>query len=163
MKLDISQHKLKVMNYFFYHDQIGYNYRMTNLQAAMGIAQLEQIEKFINIKQNNYIQYKNAFDNGTKYTLLPYRKDIRPNYWFYSLISNEEDINIRDFIDKMREKNTQVRPIWGLIHLQVPYYNSQKYMIEKADYYVNRVINIPCSSNLTSEDVDLVIERILSI
>ncbi|NLJ93957.1 MAG: aminotransferase DegT, partial [Clostridiaceae bacterium] len=56
----------------------------------------------------------------------------------------------------------QTRPIWGLIHQQKPYLSHQTYKIEKAMYYVDRVLNIPCSANLSKEDLDFVVEKIKS-
>jgi len=148
---------------YFLHDEIGFNYRMTNLQAALGMAQLEQLESFIQIKERNYKIYKNYFNLHSKYDLLSFRDDIKPNYWFYSLFAKNGKIEIRDFINSMHEMNTQVRPIWGLIHMQKPYLNCQSFEIEKAYDYVGKIINIPCSSNLTTDDVELVIQRIMNV
>lgn len=146
---------------YFLHDKIGFNYRMTNLQAALGIAQLEQIEKFIEIKKANYELYYKLLKEDGKYSLLGFRSNTRPNYWFYSLIGIHKKINIKSFIEHMLVRNTQVRPIWGLINLQVPYREFEGFEISKAHYYVDNIINIPCSSNLSQEDVKLVVKRIL--
>lgn len=148
---------------YFLHDEIGYNYRMTNVQAALGIAQMEQLETFIKIKEKNYTIYKKNFETNNKYELLSFRDDIRPNYWFYSLTRKDKKINLKDFIESMQRMNTQVRPIWGLIHMQKPYLDYQSYEIEKAYDYVEKIINIPCSSNLTTDDVELVIQRVLNV
>jgi dTDP-4-amino-4,6-dideoxygalactose transaminase len=153
----------KVDEIYFTHDEIGYNYRMTNLQAALGIAQLEFLETFIQIKKDNYQLYKDLFNQDQKYTLLAFESDIRPNYWFYSLVGLNQKINIKVFIELMKNKNTQVRPVWGLIHKQKPYISSQAYQISKAYDYVDKVINIPCSSNLTQDDVRIVYNRIRDI
>lgn len=133
----------------FTHDAIGYNYRMTNLQAALGIAQLEQLENFIEIKTENYNIYKKELEN-TCFEILDFKKEIRPNYWFYSLYNKKIQ---KDFIiEKLKEKNIQSRPIWGLIHMQKPYLGSQTFNIEKAFDYFDKIVNIPCSTNLTKED-----------
>jgi len=153
----------KVDEVYFIHDEIGYNYRMTNLQAALGLAQLETLETFIHTKRENYHYYLDLFKLDNTYTLLPFDANIRPNYWFYSLIGLTQKIQIKPFIDRMLKKQTQVRPIWGLIHQQKPYIHAQAYQISKAFEYVNKVINIPCSSNLTKEDVFEVYQRIKDI
>jgi aminotransferase in exopolysaccharide biosynthesis len=163
MKIRHLSTQAKSDELYFYHDEIGYNYRMTNLQAALGIAQLEQLESFISIKERNYISYKTKFNSISNYDLLPFRKDTRPNYWFYSLVNNNKRIVIDNFITCMQNMHTQVRPIWGLIHQQKPYLNCQIFEIENAYNYVQKVINIPCSSNLSPDDVELVTERILSL
>lgn len=141
----------KVDLLYFDHDEIGYNYRMTNLQAALGLAQLEQIEKFVQIKKNNYELY-----NSLEVQLLPFRKNIRPNYWFYAYQTDDRDGLIR----YLNDKEIQSRPIWKLIHTLKPYENDRSYHIERANTYYKRIINLPCSSNLTESDVAYVVECI---
>ena len=62
-------------------------------------------------------------------------------------------MNRDQLLNKLKESNIQSRPIWGLIHEQKPYRYNQTYKIEKANYYIERVLNIPCSTNLKTEDV----------
>ncbi len=147
---------------YYTHNEIGYNYRMTNLQASVGIAQLEKLEEFIGIKSKNYNLYKTLLDCDD-YFILDFNKDTRPNYWFYSLFLKNIRLNKDVLIKRLSEKNIQTRPIWGLIHEQRPYKNNQAYKIEKAKYYSQRVINVPCSSNLKEEEVLYVSEVIKSI
>lgn len=146
---------------YFVHDMIGYNYRMTNLQAALGIAQLKQLEDFIKIKTDNYNLYKDFFDKIKGLKILDFRPDIRSNHWFYSLyIDDSFNIGRDDMIKYLAEKGIQTRPIWTLINDQVMYKSNISYMIEKARYYQDRVVNIPCSTNLTKEDALYVAETI---
>ncbi|WP_394903149.1 LegC family aminotransferase [Clostridium butyricum] len=156
-----TQAKNDVLNYV--HNEIGYNYRMTNLQAALGVGQLERIEEFIEIKKNNYELYKHAFDTLDGIRMLEFGKFIRPNYWFYSIVLEEDKLYVDDIIRELKDENIQTRPIWGLIHEQLPYKNDQSYDIAKAEYYHKRIINIPCSSNLEEEGVFKVIEKIKTI
>jgi len=144
---------------YYTHDEIGYNYRMTNVQAALGIAQLEQIESFITVKERNYNLYKEAVKEIKGLRVLDFRDDIRPNYWFYALYCDETfPLNRDEIIKYLSTKKIQSRPIWGLISDQKPYVDSQVYKIEKAKIYLEHVVNIPCSSNLQVEDVLFVIE-----
>ncbi|QHQ60692.1 LegC family aminotransferase [Anaerocolumna sedimenticola] len=136
---------------YFVHDEVGYNYRMTNLQAALGLAQLEQLEKFISTKRENYFEYKKQ-----GLLLLGFREDIRPNYWFYSYITDYRDA----VLQFMERSSIQARPIWKLIHTLQPYKGARAYRIEKAYYYYDHVLNIPCSSNLSKEDVEFVVDTI---
>lgn len=147
---------------YFIHDEIGYNYRMLNLQAALGTSQIDNLEGFIETKIKNYNLYKEAIENIEGLTLLPFNSDIRPNYWFYSVLVNEEKygMNKDKLLKKLVEANIQTRPIWGLIHQQKPYQNHQAYGIEKAIWYHDRVLNIPCSSNLSEEDAKYVLEKL---
>jgi perosamine synthetase len=144
---------------FYIHDEVGYNYRMTNLQAALGLAQLEQLEGFIKVKQENYKLYKEHINRIPGLSLLEFRTGIRSNYWFYSLKCDNEYQLIRDeIIQYLLSKGIQTRPIWGLISDQKPYRDNQTYKIEKAKYYLEHIVNIPCSTNLTRDDVFYVIE-----
>lgn len=147
---------------YYTHDNIGYNYRMTNLQAAVGVAQLEQIEKFIETKKKNYELYKEHINKIEGLSLLPFKSGIRPNYWFYSLKIEKEKFGLdRDqVLKKLAEQKIQTRPIWGLIHEQKPYIKNQTYQIEKAYEYRESILNIPCSSNLTEKDVKTVLEKL---
>lgn len=147
----------------FIHDEVGYNYRMTNLQAAMGLAQLEQLEQFIATKQDNYFRYKEGLRELKEFELLDVRDDIRSNRWFYALFC-EKGCSYRDkLIQKLSEMKVQCRPIWGLIHEQIPYREERAYKIEKAKYYWEGVVNIPCSTNLTGDDADRVIQLITQV
>lgn len=147
---------------YFMHDEIGYNYRMTNVQAAIGVAQLEQLENFIFIKQKNYDLYKQKLSKIKDIRLLDFRSDIRSNKWLYGIICGPEyKMNRDELIKYLSSKNIQTRPIWGLIHEQKPYIKCRTYMIEKAKYYWRTVVNIPCSTNLITEDIDYVVENLM--
>ena len=142
----------------FEHDEIGYNYRLTNLQAALGLAQLEQLENFIGHKKENYERYQKAIRELPGLKFLDFRPDIRANYWFYSLyLTDEFPLSREELMQYLMEQKVQTRPIWGLIHQQKPYQGSRTYQIEKAVNYRDRVLNLPCSTNLTAADVDRVI------
>lgn len=143
----------------FIHHDVGYNYRMTNLQGALGVGQLEKLEEFIETKRTNYMLYKELFESNEKVELLDFNSDIHPNYWFYAL-NLKDKLDIQHLIQQLHKKKIQTRPIWGLIHQQKPYQNAMAYKIEKADYYVEHILNIPCSSNLTQDDVHYVAECI---
>ncbi len=147
---------------YFVHDEIGYNYRMTNIQAAFGTDQIDRLESFIETKIRNYNLYKKAIENIEGLTLLPFREDTRSNHWFYSVIVDKDKYGIdRDeLLRKLNNDNIQTRPLWSLIHKQKPYLNNQSYKIEKAEFYEKNLINLPCSSNLSEEEVGVVVEKL---
>ena len=147
---------------YFIHDEIGYNYRMLNLQAALGTSQIDQLENFIETKIKNYKIYKEELEKIEGLEILPFVEGIRANHWFYSLKRDKEKYGIgRDeLLQKLVDAGIQTRPIWGLIHQQKPYSTCQSYEIEKALYYYDRILNLPCSSNLTEREVYQVIEKI---
>lgn len=142
---------------YYTHDEVGYNYRMTNLQAAVGIAQLEQLESFISVKEKNYNRYMNAIEDISGISLLGFKSGIRSNKWFYSLVLDGYKMNRNDLIDYFAKNKIQTRPIWGLISKQKPYENCREYEISNAYNYWNKIINIPCSTNLTEEEIDIVL------
>ena len=147
---------------YFIHDEIGYNYRMLNLQAALGTSQIDQLESFIETKIKNYEIYKEELEKIEGLEILPFVEGIRANHWFYSLKIDKEKYGIgRDeLLQKLVDAGIQTRPIWGLIHQQKPYSTCQSYEIEKALYYYDRILNLPCSSSLTEKEVYQVIEKI---
>jgi dTDP-4-amino-4,6-dideoxygalactose transaminase len=146
----------------FIHDEVGYNYRMTNMQAALGIAQLETMEAFIETKIRNYDFYKQAIEKIDGLRVLKFRDDLRCNHWFYSVYVEENFPLTRDeLIQFLAQHKIQTRPIWGLIHQQIPYLHDQAYKIEKAQNYWEHIVNIPCSTNLTLEDAQTVVDAII--
>ena len=144
----------------FIHDEIGFNYRMTNLQAALGLAQLEQLEDFIKTKERNYHLYKNAIDKMPGLHVQDFREGIRSNYWFYSVVFENDETGRDHLIEALKEAHIQSRPIWGLISDQLPYAGSRTFELEKAPWYWKRVVNVPCSTNLTEDGVNRVLDVI---
>lgn len=136
---------------YFDHDEIGFNYRMTNIQAALGLAQLEQLENFIEKKRVNYELYCEEGIN-----LLPFRKNIRSNFWFYSFVSKNRD----QLIKYLWDEGIQTRPVWKLIHTLKPYENCMAYKIEKAKDYYKLIVNLPCSSGMSNAEVQYVAKKI---
>ncbi len=136
----------------FVHNQVGYNYRMTNIQAALGVGQMEQLETFIETKTRNFALY-----NELGIALIPFRPDTRPNYWFYSHLSPNRDA----LMEHLEKCQIQVRPIWHLIHALPPYRACQAYRIQAAQTYWEQVVNLPCSTNLPEADVRKVANAIL--
>ncbi len=144
----------KIDELYYMHDEIGYNYRMTNLQAALGLAQLEQLEDFIKIKEANYNFLKERIQEIQGLTILDFSSNIRANYWFYALrYDSSYPLNRDEIIKYLLAKGIQSRPIWGLISEQKPYLHCQTYRIEKAEYYWKHVVNLPCSTSLAKEDM----------
>ena len=146
----------------FKHDEVGYNYRMTNLDACLGLAQMEQLEGFIAHKAARYEQYRAALDGVRGFSLLPFREGTRPNHWFYSLLLPER-LERDAVIEKLQGQGIQTRPVWSLIPEQCDYGRSEAYAMGTAREYRRRIVNIPCSTNLTEAQCSRVIEAILAL
>lgn len=151
--------------HYYIHHEVGYNYRMTNLQAALGVAQMEELPEFIERKHKNYDLYKSLFDGVEHLKLLGFREGTYSNQWFYSLELDMEYLNctLRDVITKLEQQGVQTRAIWGLIHKQKPYEDALAYEMEKAPYYSRCILNFPCSTQITEEEVWYVAEQIKQI
>ncbi len=151
--------------HYYIHDEIGYNYRMTNLQAALGVAQMEELEEFIGRKQKNYNEYKKLFEGFDLAEMMPFRNNTSSNHWFYSLKINRNKIkaSMREIITALEKKGIQTRAIWGLINEQKPYRNFIAYNIDKAKMYSNCILNIPSSTQITREEIETVAKEIKSL
>ena len=151
--------------HYYIHNEVGYNYRMTNLQAALGVAQLEELPEFIRRKQRNYKLYCQLFDGFELGNMIDFRSDIDSNMWFYSLEINRDKVKatMKEIITKLEEKGVQTRAIWGLINEQLPYIHEATYKLEKAPYYAERILNIPSSTQITEEEIHYVAENIKKV
>lgn len=151
--------------HYYIHNEIGFNYRMTNIQAALGVAQMEELPEFIKRKQKNYEIYCQLFDGYQNGKIVNFRNGISSNKWFYSLEINRDNIkmSMREIITKLEKNGIQTRAIWGLISEQKPYKCEKKYEIEKASYYVERILNIPSSTQITVDDMEYTVEQIKKV
>ncbi len=148
--------------HYYIHDEVGYNYRMTNLQAALGVAQMEELPEFIRRKQRNYELYKDLFTGFEYGKLMPFRTGTESNKWFYSICIDRDYISasMREIIVACHDKGFETRAIWGLINEQKPYEGEVTYKLEKAPYYASRILNIPSSTQITEEEIRYVADEV---
>ena len=148
----------------FLHDEVGYNYRMTNVQACLGLAQLERLEVFIEHKKALYDHYVARLDGVKGLRILPFRtSDVRPNRWFFSLYLKDSGLERDAVIGKLQALGIQTRPVWALIHEQADYPRNEAYRLDKAEDYRQNIVNLPCSTNLSLEDCERVCQAVLSL
>jgi len=140
---------------YFIHNEVGYNYRMTNVQAAIGVAQLQRVEEFIQIKTENFRLYESLLKDIPGIYFIQMRRGVRSNYWMYGLVLMDKGLRDR-LLKHLEAEKIQSRPAWGLISDQKPYVNDYTYNVDKARYYVERILNIPCGTELTAEGVQRV-------
>lgn len=151
--------------HYYIHNEVGYNYRMTNVQAALGVAQLEELPEFIRRKQANYDLYKKLFADFELGEMMDFRQGTSSNKWFYSLKIDKSKVKVtmREIITALEEVKVGTRAIWGLIHEQIPYKNSVAFKMQKAPYYSSCILNFPSSTNLTKEDIEYTVEQIKAV
>jgi len=131
----------------YIHDEIGYNYRMPNLNAALGCAQLEQLPGMLAAKRELFLVYSDAFSQIDHLDLLKEPKQCQSNYWLQALLLDEEYSDQRDIILKAtNDAGFMTRPVWTLMS-ELPAFKSCPQMdLDVAHFLSRRLINIPSSS-----------------
>ena len=152
-------------SHYYIHNEIGYNYRMTNLQAALGAAQMEELPGFISCKQNNFELYKKLFEGFELGKVIDFRPGTFSNKWFYSLEINREKVSspMREIIMELEKRGVETRAIWGLINQQKPYQSEDTYQLELAPYYAERILNLPCSTGITEDEIACVVKQVKEV
>lgn len=140
------------------HDEVGYNYRFTNIQAALGVAQMERIDEFVDIKRENARRYRDLLSEVGQVDFIWEEPWAKSNFWFYTIKVPQG--HRRPLIKYLLSRNIQVRPVWKLIHTLSMYQDCQVYAIENAARAYERCINLPCSVNLKQEEIEFVAESI---
>ena len=136
----------------FRHDEIGYNYRMPNLNAALGCAQLEQLPKKLAAKRGLYKKYSAAFELVGGLKLVAEPVDCKSNYWLQTLILDSENMDQRDAILKAtNDEMLMTRPAWTLMHELEPFRGCPRMDLRVAQSLSSRIINIPSSPTLMTK------------
>ena len=131
------------------HDEIGYNYRMPNLNAALGCAQLEQLPTMLAAKRKLFQRYQAAFASVSGVKLMVEPEQCQSNYWLQTLLLDAEQANQRDAILKVtNDAGFMTRPAWILMHELVPFKDCPRMDLAGARLLSQRLINIPSSSSL---------------
>ena len=164
---------------WYQHEELGFNYRLSNICAGIGLGQMSVLEDHVNQKTNIYNKYKNAFKD-LPVTMHPSLKDTKPNHWLSALTINK-DCNLSPFavMDKLKEYNVETRPIWKPMHMQPiyrlnPFINKDGINRAKTNAYIkgetqdigmdifNRGLCLPSDNKMTVEQQDRIIEVIRS-
>ena len=126
----------------YVHDQLGYNYRMPNLNAALGCAQLEQLDSYLKFKRELFLEYQKVISEYTEVRLLEEHKFALSNYWLQTIIFKNE-INVKEVLKTFDESGLKCRPIWKPMHLLNYLSKFPRQLLDTAEKIQNRVINIP--------------------
>jgi perosamine synthetase len=145
----------------YVHDEVGYNYRMTNLQAAMGVAQLEQLDQFIERKRCITRAYKEGLGDLAGIRMMPDIDNCEPTYWLYTILLPEGTTleKRRDTIERLNRAGVEARSLWHPLHDLPPYAHCQAYEIEVAPRLFERAVSLPSSVGMS----DAVLERCISL
>ncbi|RRS31274.1 MAG: aminotransferase DegT [Epsilonproteobacteria bacterium (ex Lamellibrachia satsuma)] len=127
--------------YEYRHDEIGYNYRMPNINAALLVAQLEQLDKFLENKRDLASKYEEFFKGNSEIKFVKEPQNSKSNYWLQAVIL--KDIDSRDnFLDYTNKNGVMTRPIWKLMNELEMFKDCQCSNLENAKYLEERVVNI---------------------
>jgi perosamine synthetase len=133
----------------FYHDQTGYNYRMPNINAALGCAQLEQLPHFLAAKRRLAESYQQAFDGMEGVRFLKEQPHTSANYWLNVLLLEGKAVTLRDeILAATNDAGLMTRPVWQLLHRMPMYAGAPRMPLPVAEELEKSIVNIPSSANL---------------
>jgi perosamine synthetase len=138
------------------HDRVGFNYRMTNLQAAVGCAQIEFLDQFVSRKREIQAIYNAAFSHSSLTKPFPSVEWAESACWYSGFLFDVGEPT--DFREKLRFNGIDSRPFWKPVHLQEPYKNVPCNSQAETEKIWNRVITLPCSTNIKDWELDKVVE-----
>lgn len=156
-----TQTKVVLENKAFYHPEVGYNFRMPNLLAAFGVAQLEKIDEYLE-KKREHAKYYNELLKDVKGITLPVEKDYAKNcYWLYSVVVEDDyGISRDELIKALKENDIESRTFFMPVH-EMPPYKECKHGDMSVTYEISkRGINLPSSVGLTEEEIKVVCDVI---
>lgn len=140
------------------HDEVGYNYRMTNIAAAVGCAQIEKLSVFINRKKEIRQYYDAELKDLPGVELFPNQLDDGV-CWFSGLVLDSE-VAVTDMIEILKKYEIEARTFWKPMHLQPPYQNCLKTDMSICEKFWNRVLTLPSSTGITNEELEKVVDVI---
>ncbi len=140
------------------HDRIGYNYRMTNLQAAVGCAQLERLNDFVAAKRRIRARYDEAFAPITGVSAFPQPVWAESGCWFSGLVLDDSALpTANELCAQLRKRGIEARTFWKPAHLQAPYHSAPCAHLPVTESTWERVVTLPCSTGLSEQDQETVI------
>ncbi len=146
---------------WYQHEEIGYNYRMSNIVAGIGRGQLMHLDEHKELKNKIYFRYKDGFKD-LPVTMNPYADCSSPNFWLSCmLIDKESDVKMTDIIEKLAAENVEARPIWKPMHMQPVFKDNDFVSVCETpidEIIFERGLCLPSDIKMTEEDMDKVIE-----
>jgi perosamine synthetase len=136
----------------YIHDETGYNYRLPNINAALGCAQLEQLPDFLAAKRGLYERYRISFANISRMHLFAEPEGCCSNYWLQTIILDEAVADqLEAILLATNDAGLMTRPAWTLMHRLVPYHQCPRMNLPVAESLARRMLNLPSSVNLLVE------------
>lgn len=144
----------------YIHDEIGYNYRLVNVAAAMGVAQMEQLPDFINRKKEIIALYKKQLEGVGDISFQQVSDNVNPNWWMPTIKTSRQ----RDVLKILNDHKMQSRPFWVPMN-QLRMFTSDIYyqQNDRSDFVYKHCLSIPCSTYITDEDIMAVSAKIREV
>jgi perosamine synthetase len=137
----------------FVHDEVGYNYRLPNINAALGCAQLEQLPELLAAKRRLFARYTAAFADVSHVRIVHEPDGCQSNYWLQTLLLDEDVAAERDAIlTATNDAGIMTRPAWALMHRLRPYEDCPRAPLPVAESLERRLISLPSSAQLALGD-----------
>jgi perosamine synthetase len=148
----------------YVHGAIGFNYRLTNLQAAVGCAQLEQLDRLLETKRSIARNYAEAFADVPGIEFMREAAWARSTFWLSTILLDESvcGLSSRALLRELAAKSIQTRPLWQPLHLSPAFAGCQSYRCEISKRLFDRALSLPSSAGLAREDQQVVIGSILA-
>jgi perosamine synthetase len=146
----------------YVHNEIGYNYRLTNIQAAMGVAQLEQLDDYVAAKRRIARRYADAFEGLPGISPMQEAGWAFSVFWMYTVLVNEEEFGLdsRALLRALRMERIQTRPLWQPLHSSPAHAGNLSYRCVVAERLNRQALSLPCSVSLSTSQ-QARIERIV--
>jgi perosamine synthetase len=145
----------------FEHDEIGYNYRLVNVLAALGVAQLEQLPGFIEDKRATAEDYRRRLAGVRGVRVFGEAPWARSTYWMSSILIEERACpDVRALLRDLNDAGIGARPLWRPLNLQPAFREAQTYRLEVAERLYARGLSLPCSVGITAEERQAVVEAV---
>lgn len=144
------------------HDMVGYNYRMTNIQAAVGCAQLERVDEFVEKKKYIREYYSKHLNGISDISFFPEVEWAESACWFSGLVLSDK-YEVKKVCELLKEKGIEARTFWKPVHQQKPYVNEERSEMKVADNLWKHVLTLPSSTGITEEELEQVVKAIKEI
>jgi hypothetical protein len=141
----------------FLHDEGGYNYRLTNILAALGVAQLEKLKEYVEAKRNIARRYAALFADCDEIHIPPEPAECQSTFWMYTVRLNRP---ARPVIDRLIEHGIMARPIWVPLHRLPAFKNEFNVGYTVADDLYTHAISLPCSVSLSENEIATVARQL---
>ena len=148
--------------FFFLHNEVGFNYRLTNIQAALGQAQFENFSSIKSAKEKIHNFYDKLFSASDNIELISPDKNIESNYWLNVIKFSNKDLQ-KQATQKFLSADIEVRPIWHANHLQEPFKNAYTFKIEHAPMQIESSLCLPSSVGLSATELDRIAKVVKSL